>query len=155
MATTRDVSSMCWRHARPGTPVESVIEPAKPLILAEVWGPRKPGKTTQPSSSAAAAAAPTETEAPNRGQRCKAPPPYKEVQSAPAGPPPAANVAPAPGCTGACNEVAKGATSKSGQNKVPKKPPPGGVPAGWPKEVKAETKPLAVQPQSQPAARPP
>eukprot|EP00971_Amphidinium_carterae_P318915 6339503-Amphidinium_carterae.1 len=124
MATTRDVSSTCWRHARPGGPVDCVIEPAKPLLLAEVWGPRRPGTATQPSSAAAAAEETKQEPDPVLGQRNKAPPPYKQVQSAPAGPPPAVKVAKAPGGTGASTEVATGATSKSGQDKVPKKPPP-------------------------------
>eukprot|EP00971_Amphidinium_carterae_P127790 2531472-Amphidinium_carterae.1 len=96
-------------------PVELVIEPAKPLLLADVWGPRHSAKPHQPSSAAASAATEQATAHPATVQRTKAPPPQREVQSAPAGPPPPAQVAKAPGSTGASNEVAKGATSKSGQ----------------------------------------
>eukprot|EP00971_Amphidinium_carterae_P272000 5398201-Amphidinium_carterae.1 len=147
------VSHALGNAKRPGEPVEHVIEPAKPLLLADVWGPRHSVQPHPPSSAAASAATEQATTNPATVQRNKAPPPGREVQSAPAGPPPPAHVAKAPGSTGACNEVAKGATSKSGQ--VPKKPPPQGPPGGWPQEVKPETQNLVAQTPSQPAARAP
>eukprot|EP00971_Amphidinium_carterae_P192039 3810336-Amphidinium_carterae.1 len=179
----RRASSRCWRHGtclaaivlrrwddlasvshaignarRPGTPVEGVIEPAKPLPLAEVWGPRKPGKAPQTSSAAAKEVlAPREAPNPTKQQRTKAPPPYKEVQAPPTGPPPAAVAATEPGSTGSSADVAKGATSKTGQPKtVPKKPPPEAPPGGWPKEVKDESATgVQAQPNSQLPARSP
>eukprot|EP00971_Amphidinium_carterae_P105004 2079149-Amphidinium_carterae.1 len=106
----------------PGDPAFGNVEPARPLPLEEVWGPRKPGPQPKPSSSSASA--PAEQAAVGPVQRCKAPPPYKEVQSAPAGPPPAAS-ATVPGGPGSYCEVAKGATSKTAPTaKVAKKPPP-------------------------------
>eukprot|EP00971_Amphidinium_carterae_P296620 5892470-Amphidinium_carterae.1 len=41
------VSHAIGNAERPGTPADCVIEPAKPLLLAEVWGPRKPRESTE------------------------------------------------------------------------------------------------------------
>eukprot|EP00971_Amphidinium_carterae_P318699 6334762-Amphidinium_carterae.1 len=128
----------------PGDPAYGVLAPAKPLQLEAVCGPRKPGHASK--QRAKATEEPKEQTTPAQQRRYKAPPPYERVQVAPAGPPPAATTTEEPGGTGSYADVAKGATSKTGQSKTE---PPG----GWRDEVKDEQRPPVAPAQAAAPAR--
>eukprot|EP00971_Amphidinium_carterae_P159188 3155991-Amphidinium_carterae.1 len=101
----------------PGEPVQPE-EPAPPVPVETVCGPRKPGPWARASASSGG-------EAPAQGppakvQRYKAPPDFKLEQAA-AGPPQPASGAARPGCTGPATKVSSGTTSKGA---APKPKPP-------------------------------
>eukprot|EP00971_Amphidinium_carterae_P314683 6255290-Amphidinium_carterae.1 len=61
----------------PGDPAYGVFEPARPIQLEAVCGPRKPGPSAkQSSSSAKATEEPKEQTGPANQQKYKAPTPY-------------------------------------------------------------------------------
>eukprot|EP00971_Amphidinium_carterae_P219110 4349689-Amphidinium_carterae.2 len=168
--TTRLAFSMSWRHGfwRPSSCVDGMTWLLSPMRLAmslcleirHMAGLSLPNQSLWSRFVVPGNREPLLKTAPLRRQRIarrlwnKAPPPYKQVQSAPAGPPPAAVEPQTPGGTGSYSAVAKGATSKTAQpNKVPKKPPPERPPGGWPDDVKTEQVQPAAPTETAPPAR--